>query len=358
MAYTKLGIINLSLGRIGVKPTSAIYPTDTGRAAEQASVVWDFILDEVLEARDWKFARTRILLDQRYETPDYLYDYAYALPHDFLRFPRRVQKPQDKVVYANSYDESAYPYVIETVPLPEGLEKITNGTFTGAATGWTLGTGWTYGTNAVSKAAGAANTLSQLAASMVSVPVVGEVYLVQFELTAIAAGSLIPSIGGTSGSPASKVNTHKQYIEAASAATGIVFTPTAAAMTCTIDNVSVVKMLDRLCLLSDFDSEDYSDNDDKLHINYIKRVTDVTRYSPSFVNALAFRLAQELAISLTEGASKFEMMAKLYMKALSEADAISLGMDYVPHDTGDTSWEDAGRVSAYNQVRYLLEVQD
>lgn len=34
-------------------------------------------------------------------------------------------------------------------------ELVTNGTFTGSATGWTLGTSWSYATNKVSRASNA-----------------------------------------------------------------------------------------------------------------------------------------------------------------------------------------------------------
>lgn len=42
-----------------------------------------------------------------------------------------------------------------------GAEQITNGSFTGNATGWTLGAGWAYGSNMVSFTAGAVTELKQ-----------------------------------------------------------------------------------------------------------------------------------------------------------------------------------------------------
>jgi hypothetical protein len=43
-----------------------------------------------------------------------------------------------------------------------GTEKVTNGTFTGGTTGWTLGTGWAYGTNnVIATVATASGTLTQ-----------------------------------------------------------------------------------------------------------------------------------------------------------------------------------------------------
>ena len=42
-----------------------------------------------------------------------------------------------------------------------GAELVTNGTFTGSATGWSLGTGWAYGTDNVTVNADAAGFLTQ-----------------------------------------------------------------------------------------------------------------------------------------------------------------------------------------------------
>ena len=79
-----------------------------------------------------------------------------------------------------------------------GTELTTNGTFTGAATNWTLGTNWAYGTdNVILTLDGAAEgTLSQ----NISVTS-GESYLIEWSQTNSVAnnGTLKPSIGAVNG---------------------------------------------------------------------------------------------------------------------------------------------------------------
>ena len=58
MAYSQVGIINLALSRIGKKGIAVI--TEDSTQAIKARAAWEYILYEVLEARDWKFAKRRI----------------------------------------------------------------------------------------------------------------------------------------------------------------------------------------------------------------------------------------------------------------------------------------------------------
>ena len=74
-----------------------------------------------------------------------------------------------------------------------GSELVTNGEFTGAATGWTLGANWAYGANNVVHTAGAVEALSQ-DISVVS----GTVYVISFAQSAATAGSLTIAIGAVS----------------------------------------------------------------------------------------------------------------------------------------------------------------
>jgi hypothetical protein len=348
MAYTKVGIINLALGKLGVK---RITLNDGTPQSDDANAIYDYILDEVLQARDWRFAKTRVVLEKSSVDPAYGYSYAYLMPENFLRLA--LGTPDDPSVYPLGAIPtipptdptglilpaiSKYSYKFETIQLPSGLEKVTNGAFTGAATGWTLGTGWAYGTNNVAKVVGAANTLSQLYGSMVSAPVVDELYLLQFEIVALAGGSITPAVGGGNGTPVSDIGVQQQYIRALSATTGIVFTPSAAGVTCTIDNVSLLKVNDALCLLTDYDDTDYA-----LYITYIKRIIDPTKYNPAFVNALAFRLAAEMSIARTETYAKFDRLMQGYNVALKYADQMNASLDWIPNEFGSDDWESAGR---------------
>jgi len=338
MAYSKIGIMNLALGKLGISRVIASLTEDTAERIA-ATTVWDYIVDEVLEAMKPFFARTRTRLHRSDVIPPFGFEFSYIMPSDFLKLVN--PKPDYPSIYPSTSDGDTYQFTIESMLVPDGLEKITNGAFTGASTGWTLGTGWTLSValGNVSKAAGAINTLSQIAASMVSVPVADEIYLVEFDVSSMSGGSLLPSIGGANGTPVSEDGDDtQQYIQAIDA-TGIVFTPSIAGLIVTLDNVSVLKCQDKLALLIDYeDSEEYP-----LYIGYIRRIIDVTRYSPSFVSALAFRLAAEMALKLTEGTTKFGSMMTLYNKALGVSDGITQSMGSLKGEVGIDSWENAGR---------------
>jgi len=104
MAYSQVGIINLGYSRIGVARISSLTEDTAQRIA--ATAIWDYIRDLVLEASDWRFAKTRAILAQLEETPVYGYDYAYALPADFLKLC--LQKESDPVIYPSGAYSSAW----------------------------------------------------------------------------------------------------------------------------------------------------------------------------------------------------------------------------------------------------------
>lgn len=60
-------------------------------------------------------------------------------------------------------------------------------------------------------------------------------------------------------------------------------------------------------------------NEAAMAIEYIARITDVAQYSALFVDALAARLAAEIAISMTDNQSASKTLMDFYMAKLSEA---------------------------------------
>lgn len=56
-----------------------------------------------------------------------------------------------------------------------------------------------------------------------------------------------------------------------------------------------------------------------LHIRYIARITDSTRYAAPFVELMAARLASELAEDLTQSSAKKQSAQAEYMQALRDA---------------------------------------
>jgi hypothetical protein len=220
MAYSIVGIVNLSLGRIGIDKQIASLSEDSV-VARKANAVWEYIRDEVLEAKDWKFAKTRVALSKLTSTPVFGYDYAYGLPPDFLR-----------VVINREKNPSYYP----------------SGAYA----------------------------------------------------TALTSDQILI-----------RETAYHYAIEALADSTRV--------------------------LVTDYDNDEYD-----LYLTYIRKEDDPAKYSPNFINALAFRMAAELCMSRTESRPKFGDMMALYEAALKRADEIDSSLDY-NDDIGNSDWENAGR---------------
>lgn len=99
MPYSQTQIANLALGRIGARGQIVSINENTPNAVKVLAV-WDAIFQEVLSERDWKFAKTRAILQLSPIIPLYSYKAAWALPADLLRFVRPHKKPPDRNNYA------------------------------------------------------------------------------------------------------------------------------------------------------------------------------------------------------------------------------------------------------------------
>jgi hypothetical protein len=78
-------------------------------------------------------------------------------------------------------------------------------------------------------------------------------------------------------------------------------------------------------------------------ITYIQLISDYTQLMPGFVNCLAWRLAAELAVSVTEDKQKFQTAEQMYRDSLNSAEAQNETMDFSKDEAGSESWERAGR---------------
>jgi hypothetical protein len=78
-------------------------------------------------------------------------------------------------------------------------------------------------------------------------------------------------------------------------------------------------------------------------INYIRLITDLTQLMPGFVNCLAYRLAGELALPITEDKQKAEGMMQAFRDALNSAQAQLECDDFLKDEQGSQSWVEAGR---------------
>jgi hypothetical protein len=82
-------------------------------------------------------------------------------------------------------------------------------------------------------------------------------------------------------------------------------------------------------------------NDDSINIKYIKKITDTTKYSPGFIQALAARLAAELAYPIADSRTLSEEMFKVYLDKLKIAksqDAQESGDQYSSEYGSEEDW--------------------
>lgn len=119
-----------------------------------------------------------------------------------------------------------------------GSEILTNGSFTGSATGWTVGSGWAYSANTVLKNSNGTATLTQ----NVSLYLQRE-YLLTYVISNWTVGSVTPTVGGFT-CPTVSSNTpspHEcRFVATSSAA--LTFTPTNTARF-TIDTISLKPLI-------------------------------------------------------------------------------------------------------------------
>ena len=237
MNYSQTGIANLALNRVGARG-NIVDVNEPSPNAKKVLQVWNHVFQEVLSERDWKFAKTRAVLQLSSVKPLYAYCKAWVLPSDLLRFVRPHKRPPDRNLYWWSWGPEGYGWYHRVDP-----------------PFWPIG--WPYVVEA------------------------------------------IPT-GQTSQEPPQP--TYSQ------------------------------------CALTDYDGC-YG----PAKINYIRLITDYTQLMPGFVNCLAFRLAQEIAIGITEDKQKAQLMNEAYLMSLNSAEAQNECLDFQEHEAGSESWERAGR---------------
>jgi hypothetical protein len=236
MNYSAAGIANMALQRIGARGTISSL-TDGSPNANKVNTVWDMIFAEVLSERDWKFAKTRVQLQQNANFPAGGYRFAYTLPADFLRLCRPREKPEERRIATADY--------------------------------W----GW-------------------------------------------------EGHGGRRDRPVWPPEVDPYITETVLNSDGVTYTTN---------------------LLSNYPHDCAYTSCRPIIINYIRLISDYTQLLPGFVNALAFRLAGELAVAITEDSGKQEKMMGMYLAALNSAQAQTECDDFLQDEAGSSTWVDAGR---------------
>ena len=160
---------------------------------------------------------------------------------------RVIKQNNPKFIIKSTGDEilNGTVNVVNTGSL--GSEKVTNGTFTGNTTGWTVGTGWAYGTNNVNHAVGNTADLEQ----NVSVTA-GKYYLVTSAVSTTSGqlnrtGSYTITLGdAVCGSWSDSLSYYPSVVNCIVKATGtgnLKFTPSTDC-NATVDTVSVKEITD------------------------------------------------------------------------------------------------------------------
>lgn len=80
---SNIDIINVALRRVGARRINSL--ADDSDEAAVAGDVYDNTLDELLRAHFWNFATKREKLARETDVPTFQFDFAYALPSDWIR---------------------------------------------------------------------------------------------------------------------------------------------------------------------------------------------------------------------------------------------------------------------------------
>lgn len=118
-----------------------------------------------------------------------------------------------------------------------GSELVTNGSFTGSATGWTVPSGWAYSSNTVVKNSNGTGALVQT----ISPTKITTEYLLTYTISNWTVGTVTPSYAGWTGTAVSANGTYTERFVAVSTTNSLSFSPSNTSRF-TIDNISLKVM--------------------------------------------------------------------------------------------------------------------
>lgn len=335
MAYTELGVVNLALQRLGADRITAL--NQDIAQAEAANAAWEYIRDEVLEAGDWHFAKSRTslskvpprvdlnagdgkhLIVQAYEWEEDTLDISIELVMNTSDALSVVEDPSDDqniiIKLANATDTKNTAALIQTA-----IRALTT-------------------VNGISVAAWTATANSEWTAE----PPVNDVDLDAVDMAAAPSGTYEYAYLLPTGFLRVALEKAKDRAVDPTGAVATIFTDTGILTTrlrgfypYALESLED----DTPILVSDYNAtEEYP-----LEMVYIRKVTDVTKWTAHFVSTVAFRLAAELSFIIPESAEKFRLMIELYGIWLKRATALNQSSDYVVDETGSEDWDLAGRL--------------
>lgn len=338
MAYAEVDIINMALQRLGEQPiSSAEWASPSEPQTEAANNVFQYIRDEVLEARDWVFAKSRTILSQ---IPPQVALNAGENKIIFIKADKWLEDTEDISIELVSNDSDALDVSEDSSDSTNIVISLANSTDT-KNTAALIQTGIRALTtvNGVSVASWAATANAEWTAS----PPTADVDLNEVDMLAGPYGTYdraykIPS----DFLRVSKPKDIDRAVDPTGAVatifdnTGMIVTKSSGMYPYAFESLED----DTFVLVTDYDAtESYP-----LELVYLRTVTDVTKWSAHFISALAFRLAAELSFIIPESGDKFRTFFNLYESiALPKAAALNQSFDYVQHETGSEEWQNAGR---------------
>ena len=125
MAASYVNIANIALRSLGVARITAL--SDSVESARVINDIYEHVRDEMLAAHPWNFAiEYSDTLAENADTPDFDYDYSYALPSDCIRVIELEDAEDEfKVVGGNLFTDTQDPKIkyIKQVTTPASFSK-------------------------------------------------------------------------------------------------------------------------------------------------------------------------------------------------------------------------------------------
>lgn len=112
MSATSVNIVNMALRSLGVASITAL--SDNVESARIMNDLYEFIRDEMMEIHPWNFAMAYSdTLAENSDTPNFGFDYSYALPSDCLKVIELEDASEKfKVVGGDLYTDTEDPKIL------------------------------------------------------------------------------------------------------------------------------------------------------------------------------------------------------------------------------------------------------
>lgn len=331
MAFTQVGVVNLALFNLKQKAITSM--SETSVAAETANAVYEYILKEVLERHEWKFAllTEELTKDDLYESTGE-WDYRYTKPtEECLRI---VKVRDDGDIDIAHEEEGDYIYSDHDNDLGDAVAE--DDMSADNTADWTddgANISLAFDADHYEITTDAANKKAWLASKSVEK---GRSYRVQVYLKDGTATSKKVELYYYDGAVQYSAEFTSNGVETAIAATFKAANTTDSARF----GILVVDSLASGNLeLDDFTV--YDGGDDPLYMKFVTYEDDPTKWTAQFVTSFAFRLSAAMANKLAPDMQN-EMLEK-YELSLLQAVAHTQSRAYVENDKGNTDLLDAGR---------------